>query len=366
MRILIIKLGALGDVLRTTPLLTQLKCRYPASHISWLVDPKHAAVLEDNPLVDNLLRYSDESLFLLKKADFDWAVNLDKEPEALDAMTLARAEKKMGFGRSAAGDLCPLDSLSEYAYRLGIDDDLKFRRNKKTYQEITFEQLGLCFNKEEYQFPEKEEDRLFAERHLRGSGLGAGNSGKPTVGLNTGSGHRFTGKKLPLSTFAALAERFFREMGATVLLLGGKDEIERNKQLEKLCPCPVINTGSHSIRRFAALVKRCDLVVSGDTTAMHIAIARQVPVVAYFASTCAAEIELYGRGRKVISDISCAPCYLRICPIDEQCMKDMSVGALFDAAKEVLGESVIARAPQAPEAIYAEQRLLRRPSDSSQ
>ena len=60
-------------------------------------------------------------------------------------------------------------------------------------------------------------------------------------------------------------------MNATVFLLGGKDEIERNAEIARLCDFSVVNTGSHSIRTFAAIVKNCDLVVSGDTTAMHIA-----------------------------------------------------------------------------------------------
>ena len=101
-------------------------------------------------------------------------------------------------------------------------------------------------------------------------------------------------------------------------------------------------TGSHSIKIFAAIVKTCDLVVTGDTTAMHIAIAVKTPVVAYFASTCAAEIELYGRGRKVVSSISCAPCYKKICPIDEQCMKDMRAEEIFNEAK-ILREQYAAR-----------------------
>ena len=76
--------------------------------------------------------------------------------------------------------------------------------------------------------------------------------------------------------------------------------------------------------------------VTGDTTAMHIAIAVKTPVLAYFASTCAQEIELYGRGKKVVSGIACTPCYKKICPIDEQCMKDMKDEPLFREAKSLL------------------------------
>ncbi len=331
-KILLVKLGALGDVLRTTPLLTALKKKYPGCHITWVVDPAHADILGGIGLIDRLLTYSSETLSMLKRESFDLAVNLDKEPEALDCLAAAKASKKMGFARDAAGKLCAADALSDYAYRLGIDDDLKFRKNQKSYQEISFEQVGLSFAGEDYLFALDSGSAAAADGILSQSGADLGGRG-PVIGLNTGAGRRFAGKKLPITTYVELVRRFCDELGATVLLLGGHDEIERNRQIQQMCSRPVVNTGSHSIRCFAALVKGCDLVVSGDTTALHIAIAMKVPVVVHFASTCSAEIELYGRGSKIISSISCAPCYKRDCPIDEQCMKDVRADEIFSAVR---------------------------------
>ena len=326
----------MGDVLRTTPLLPALKKKFRNCRITWLVDPKCAGVLEHNSQIGTLIKFSAKNLSILSRQRFDLAVNLDKEQEALDAIAAVRAAKKMGFGRSAAGELCALDGLSDYATRLGIDDELKFRINQKSYQEISFEQLGLRFKKEEYQFTVNREEVQWAKRTLQKTG--AKNNHGPLIGLNTGSGNRFAGKKLPIETVAELAQKLTEQLNATVLLLGGKDEIKRNKKIMRLAPRWAFNAGSHLIRRFAAIVRHCDLVVTGDTIAMHIAIAAKVPVVAFFASTCAAEIELYGRGKKIVSEISCAPCYKKICPIDEQCMKDMKVETLVEAAREVLAE----------------------------
>ena len=339
MKILIIKLGAMGDVLRTTPLLSALKRKHPSSKISWLVDAPCRTVLENNPLIDTLLTYSEESLSKLKSAHFDWSINLDKEPEAVDAIMSVPSDRRMGFGRSREGKLCALDLLSDYAFRLGVDDELKFKQNKKTYQEISFEQLGFQFRNEEYIFHTDPAKDLWARNHLKGLGVNFEEKNRPIIGLNTGSGNRFAGKRLPISKYLELIEQFSIRMNAVILILGGKDEIERNREITRLSNYPVINTGSHSIHEFASIVKTCDLVLSGDTTAMHIAIAVKVPIVAYFASTVAAEIELYGRGRKVISGISCSPCYKKICPIDEQCMKDMSSEELFRVSQELL-ESV--------------------------
>ncbi len=337
MNILIVKLGALGDVLRTTPLLTALKRRYPQSRITWLVDPSHEEILRGNPLIDCLVTSREA----LSGHSFDWAINLDKEEEALEAISAASAREKRGFGRDAQGKLCALDPASDYAYRLGIDDELKFRKNKKTYQEISFEQAGLHFHKEEYLMPTPEEAARGAKRVLKDLGVDTQFHDRLTIGLNTGSGTRFAGKKLYPDTYRELAERFSKELDATVLLLGGKAEEKMNAEMEALCKGRAIAAGAHPIHTFAGIVRECDLVISGDTTAMHVAIAMKVPLVVFFGSTSAAEIELYGRGRKIVSDLPCAPCYLSRCPIDELCMREISAQKILETSGELLGTAKI-------------------------
>lgn len=335
MNILLVKLGALGDVLRTTPLLSALKREHPSARVTWVVDERHADVLEGNAEIDELIRWKPSTPAELSRRRFDWAINLDKEPEALDSIEAA-AKKKSGFGRGPQGQVVPLDPSSDYAVRLGVDDELKFRRNRKTYQEISFEQAGLPFRGEEYVLPIGEDERAAAREHLRGLGVDPGSCPRPLVGLNTGAGTRFAGKRLPTRTFTELARLFKKETAATVLLLGGTDELARNREIAAAAGVPVVQTGAHPIRRFAALVRECDVVLSSDSTAMHVAIATRVPVVAWFGSTCAPEIELYGRGVKIVSNLPCAPCYLKECPIGERCMEEIEPRVLFDAAFELL------------------------------
>jgi len=334
-KVLLVKLGALGDVLRTTPLLEGLRKKYPQCHVTWLVDPQNRAVLEHNPRIDRLESFTRENQDW-KNTRYDVVINLDKEPEALEALEGMKAGLKMGFGSTRDGKVCPVNALSEYAYRLGVDDDLKFRTNQKTYQEISFEQVGLKFQKEEYEFTPDAESLTKAQSLLREKGFDPAKKSARVIGINTGSGNRFAGKKLPQESYKALAEKCHQTLGVTVFLLGGEDEKERNRWIQMNAGVPVVDTGSHSIQVFSGIVKACDLVITGDTTAMHVAIAMKVPVLAYFASTCAAEIELYGRGRKIVSNIICAPCYKRDCPIDEQCMKDMDMEKFVRSAKEIL------------------------------
>lgn len=330
MRILIVKLGAMGDVMRTTPLLEALDRRYPGAHVTWLVEPACREALEGNERIDELWEIGPEAERRLRASTFDLAACLDKDDAALDAVMAARSARKAGFGRDAAGRLAPLTPESEYAVRLGLDDDLKFRRNQKTYQQITFEQVGLEFAGEEYAFVVTDADRAAARSRLEALGLCSGRG--PVIGLNTGSGPRFAGKRLPEETHARLADLFAERLGARVLLLGGEDELERNARIAARSRRGAIHAGAHPLKVFAGIVSECDLVVTGDTIAMHVAIAMKVPSLVCFGSTCASEIELYGRGAKVVSQLPCAPCYLRDCPIQERCMAEMDPEKLYETA----------------------------------
>ena len=84
---------------------------------------------------------------------------------------------------------------------------------------------------------------------------------------------------------------------------------------------PVFDSGNHnSLKRFAALVQLCSAVVTGDTLALHVAIARRVPVVVLFGPTSAHEIELYGRGEKIQPEgLDCLVCYLPDCDVKPHC-----------------------------------------------
>jgi heptosyltransferase-2 len=77
-------------------------------------------------------------------------------------------------------------------------------------------------------------------------------------------------------------------------------------------------------------------MVTGDTLAMHIAIGLGVPVLVILGSTCHQEIELYGRGAKIISDFDCSPCYLRDCPKEKTCMEAISADQVFAVAANLI------------------------------
>ncbi|MEC7641726.1 MAG: glycosyltransferase family 9 protein, partial [Nitrospinota bacterium] len=99
-RILIVKLAAIGDVLRTTALLPALKNEYPESYITWVVDAPSFGLLQGSRFIDRLFEFNEESRMRLSVEDFDLLLSLDKDSSAAAWAMQVRAEEKKGFGLS--------------------------------------------------------------------------------------------------------------------------------------------------------------------------------------------------------------------------------------------------------------------------
>jgi len=343
-RILIIKLAAMGDVLRTTPLLRGLRTQDPSCHVTWLTEPNVIPMLQGIREIDRLLAYTLETVLQLEVEAFDEVYCFDKESKATALATKTHAKRKVGFGMSPFGNAVPLNKESEYTYQLGIDDPLKFRINTKTYPELIFECAGIPYPRpQEYILPDLSAEIESAKAGLLARGV------RPEdlkIGLNTGAGDIFATKKWTEEGYVQLANRMVKDLGATVLLLGGPAEVERNRRIAAAAQYPLVNTGNDNpIRVFSGIVGNCDLMITGDTLAMHIAIGLRVPVLVILGPTCHQEIELYGRGNKIVSDFECSPCYLSACPRQVTCMDAVSVDAVFDSAAALL-ENPRRKAPQ--------------------
>ena len=335
-RILIIKLAALGDVLRTTTLLHGLRSGNPICHITWLTETNVVPMLQGIREIDRLLPYTPETILQLETEAFDEVYCYDKEPKATALVMRIRAERKIGFGMSRYGNVIPLNKESEYTYQLGIDDNLKFRVNTKTYPELIFECAGVAYPApQSYLLPDLSSEVEEAKIRLLEQGV------KPTdlkIGFNTGAGDVFATKKWTEEGYIRLADRMMQELGAKILLLGGPAEVERNRRIEAAVQFPVINTGGNNpIRKFAGIVGNCSLMITGDTLAMHLAIGQKIPVVVLLGPTCHQEIELYGRGAMIVSDFACSPCYRSTCANNSSsCMEAISADTVFNAAAELL------------------------------
>jgi ADP-heptose:LPS heptosyltransferase len=334
-RILIIKLGAAGDALRTTPILRTLAKKHGRHHVTWVTDRISHGLLENNPYIDRLMLLERETWMILAAQKFDRLYSVDKALPAAALASVVRADEKLGFFLNDHGALDVFDDAGAYSLWLGINDPLKFRKNEKTYQEITFEMLGLPWNQERYVFEMTDEQKKSAKDKL--AQIGAAKS--PLIGLNTGAGTVFPTKKWPIEEFIELAEKLIEEIGGTVLIMGGPEEVERNAEILAALEGKALDAGcDNSLGVFAAMVAELDCLITADSLAMHLAIAAEVPTVALFGPTTPVEVTLYGKGEKIWGNPDCAPCYKAVCKESEPfaCMKSILVEQVFDAVKKAI------------------------------
>lgn len=340
--IVIIKTGAMDDVLRTTTLLYPLKREYPSARIVWITAAPSLPLLRNNPLIDELLELNPATAGLIISREFDVLLNFEKEQEPLALAGQVRARRRFGFAPTRWNTATVFNTESRYGLLLGLSDELKFHLNRKTYPEIISEMAVLPFRRDDYMLelaPESLARKMDLEREL-------GPGRRPRIGLNTGCGPVFRTKQWPVERWLELiAYLQHNTPEAQLLLLGGKAEEEMNRQIASSAQ-GLIDTGSgNTLEQFFGVVDACDVVVASDTLAMHIAIALKKRVVALFGSTSATEVDLFDRGEKIITDFECSPCYLKTCDKSPMCMQEMSGVWVGKAVLELLHREALSVSP---------------------
>ncbi len=340
-RILVINLDALGDVLRTTAMLHPLKRKYPESHITWLTKTNAAALLNNNPYIDKVLEYSTENSLLLLTEKFDIIMNVDKSTRSGALANLIDAKEKYGFGIAETGVIYPFNKEAEHLYEVGLNDELKFKINKKTEQELLCETMCLEYNRDEYMLNLTAEEKDFVKNYRTQAGI---KDNQLVIGFNTGCSRAFPYKRLSFEKQLLLLKRLYKTFPHDrVALLGGAEDTENNLALKKKLLNKVIYTPTdQGLRSGILFADMCDIVVTCDTLCLHIAVALKKHVVAIFTITCANEIDLYERGHKITAEIECTPCWKSTCDRELKCNESVDTEKICEAIKD-LREKIEAR-----------------------
>ena len=316
-RVLIVKLGAAGDVLRTTCLLPAVRARYPNAQITWVTERSSAPLLDGNPYVDRIV-VRDHAVERLMIEAFDVVFGLDADETGAAIATLARANHRAGFWLDDRGRVRPVDDAAQLWWAMGVDDGLK-RANRRTYPDILFELCGL----EPDATPPQLSIPPEAEAAIRARFASRLAPFERIVVLNTGGGARWQQKKWTAGHYAEFVRLARREHADwAVIVAGGPEEASSNAAfLSGVDDEGVIDGGcEHSMQSFGALLAIGDVVVTSDSLALHMATALAIPVVAIVGPTSPWELELYGRGEVVHADVPCLACYHRRCPLPVTCM----------------------------------------------
>lgn len=319
-KILIINLDAMGDVLMTTARLPSLKRKYPDSTIYWMTLKNSAGLLDNNPYLDEVLIYNMDSILFVQNIKFDLVLNTDKSILAGSILNKVNATRKLGFGINEHAKIIPLNKGAGYNYRLGMDDNFKFRMNQRTKQDYVAETFEIDFVNDEYVFNFSKDELTYTEKFKKEIGI---NDGDEIIGFNTGCSELYPNKKMTIDQIEMLIERFLDHERFKILLLGGPQDTERNSYLSKQFRDEIIDTPTtYGIRNGACYMSIPQLVITGDSFGMHMAIALKKYIIAWFGLSCWTEIDLYGRGIKLIPEgLYCAPCWKKQCPHNLECIQ---------------------------------------------
>ncbi len=315
--ILIVKLGAMGDVIRTTPLLHRIKREFPKAKIFWFTDFPEV-VPED---VDVILPYILRSIEWVKSTPFRWGVNLDKDPDACAIFSQCIVDERFGYVINN-GVPKAVNSFAEHKFLTGISDSIS-KNNSKHYLQEIFEICGWEFEGEGYILPEKSENADV--KHFSFS--------QKVIGLNTGCGGRWKTRLWPESRWKNLIENL-QSIGSQVILLGGPEENEKNLRISQSSGAKYF--GVLPITEFLYLMSKCNVVVTAVTMAMHFAIGLKIPLVLLNNIFNPNEFYFYTKSEIVSPKTGCDCYYLPQCRRENPCINDISVEQVTKAIINII------------------------------
>ncbi len=330
-RILIIKLGAPGDVLRTTALLPGIHRKWPGCEVTWLTRKSAASLLENLEQIDRILVVEDEGALQARGEQFDICANLDNEPLAAALATQQRAVRHLGYILEENGRVIAANQEARPWLEMACFDRIK-RQNQLTYQAHMRSILGIPPEPSDpVQVHLSPSEVEAAREHLRSLGM----AGFHPIAFNTGAGERWKTKLWPMERFLELGLLLGPMTSKRILLLGGPCEEEANRILALERPDLFISAGVLPIRVFLALVSECALMVTSDTLALHAGLGTGVRTVALFGPTSAVEIEPSGPLLKIVSPKPCVSYYARECNEKPCCMEEITADMVFEQIRSL-------------------------------
>jgi ADP-heptose:LPS heptosyltransferase len=333
--ILIIKLDAMGDVLRTTSILHSLKKKYPEYYIIWLTKENAKEIFRYNGLVDEVKIYESPNLLSdLSLMEFDTVINLDPSPVSSSLASYAKSNSKIGYGLNKKGKVFPFNKESVEWFEMGAFDTLKYK-NTKTYQQIIHEICSLDYNKGKIILNLSDNEVEFGKKFYTKNKLERFDK---IIGINAGASDRWQYKKWRKEGYIEVIKYLEKEFNCAFLLFGGKNEIELNKEISKVSE-NIFDTGNkNTLRELASYINLINILITGDTLALHIAAALEKKAVCIFGPTSNSEIEDYGLITKIYPDMDCLACYKNKCDFIPNCMELVTSEMVFESVKSILSK----------------------------
>jgi heptosyltransferase-2 len=294
---LIVKHGALGDVVRNSFFAEAIKKHDPQVVLHWVTKPICVDLLKHNPFIDVIYTSFDQ----LDSIQFDCCFSLDDELDVVREVA-ALNTPTVGAFLDSQGQVSYTPDASEWfdmglisRYGKETADTLK-KLNQSSHAEIFSRIFGTKLPAPRFYLdPDFNEGVSITSRRL-------------VIGINPFAGERWPSKELPVQVLFNLIQELLKYCGVDceIRLLGAYNDFLRNQRVvEEVHDQRVFAVNSdRGLQEFAYSINQLDLLVTSDSLALHLANGLNVPWIAFFSPTSAAEIDSWGRGIKLISHSS--------------------------------------------------------------
>lgn len=290
MRILIVKLGSIGDIIHTLPSLAAIRGALPEAEISWVVEERSSEILRGNRMIDNLIEVDTRSLrggmvieeILLsaskqikglRRFKFDMAIDFQGLLKSALIAKLSGAKRRWGFSR---------DGLREPASRILLTDTVETQPQIHVIAKnlaLAEGALNIAVPTSGFEFP----IATGAEHKAEADAIIETAGGGDFAVLNPGGG--WVTKLWHADKFGALADSLWEESSIVSIVATGPQETDLAKKVAANSRSGKILLSQPGLKVFYELVKRAKVYVGGDTGPTHIAVAAGVPVVGLFGPT---------------------------------------------------------------------------------
>jgi heptosyltransferase-1 len=297
-RVLVVRTGAIGDVVNALVFAAALRDARPRAFIGWVAHPLVVPLLAENPAVDTVHVWPRSSglggfrrlMTGVRRARYDLAVDLQRLQKSALVARLSGAPRVLGYDRRRAKELSHL-WLRE---RIAPGDP----REHMVAQYLSFARhLGLPAGAPRWPLPPLDDARVRAAAALAPLG------GAPFVVLNLGASK--PENRWPVASFAALADTLGAGAAPTpaLVLTGGPAERDvADEVLARTARVQLDLVGRTDLLTLAAVLERAQLVVTGDTGPMHLAVAVGARVLALFGPADPSRTGPYGQERAVLRE----------------------------------------------------------------
>jgi ADP-heptose:LPS heptosyltransferase len=327
-RVLIIKLDALGDVLRTGCLLPILAARHGAPYICWLTRPDAVEIVAMMEGVDEVLSFDVDGLARMEAGHWDHVYSLSNDYSSASLANIAAPVNPVVGYTVRDGVLHPSNEAAKHWLEMAAFDRLK-KANKETYQKLMLDIIGESGSAAAPRLKRDPRAELAAKSRLADL---FSHSSRPLLAINIGAGTRWPKKMLDAGQVSILVARILENAEVDIVLVGGRAEEGKAADILALCknrPRVRAALSAQSFGDFVAILRQCSALLCGDTLALHIATAINLPTVCVVGPTSSAELaEFDGLVVKTsAAQLDCLGCY-GDCQKADNCMSVLDMDGL--------------------------------------